>query len=62
MDDNTHFANALALQGVDVPAARQGGVAQQLTRQITAERAATAGLEFEVEPAVFFQVLEASAK
>ncbi len=62
MDDPAHFAQALALQGLDVPAARHAGVAQQLTRQIAAERAATAKIEFEVEPAAFFQLLEASAK
>lgn len=62
MDDATHFARALALQGLEVPAARHAGVALQLTRQIAAERAATAQLEFEVEPATFFQVLEAGAK
>lgn len=62
MDDATHFADALVLQGLNVPAARHAGVAEQLARQITAERAATAQLEFEVEPATFFQILEASAK
>jgi hypothetical protein len=62
LDDRDLFTGALALQGLDLPEARRAAVAQQLTRQIAAERTATTALEFEVEPATFFAVLEAGAK
>jgi hypothetical protein len=62
MDDNEHFARVLELQGLALPPARRPNVAANVGRQIASERNATARIEFEVEPASFFRVLEEGSR
>jgi hypothetical protein len=62
MNDHEHFARALDLQGLALPPARQANVAANVGRQIAAERNATARIEFEVEPATFFRMLEEGSR
>lgn len=66
MDDNAGAADTLrklvALQGVELDAARAASAAEVLQRQLAVEQVATRGLAFEAEPAAFAGTLNRGSK
>ncbi|TAN51743.1 MAG: hypothetical protein EPN19_11900 [Betaproteobacteria bacterium] len=56
------FRELLALQGVALAPERAEALARTLAAQLQAERGATRGLDFEVEPSSFTRVLEGGAR
>jgi hypothetical protein len=66
MDDNAGIAETLrrlvALQGVELDAARAASAAEVMQRQLAVEQAATRGLAFEAEPANFAATLNRGSK
>jgi hypothetical protein len=55
---NEVFAKFLSLQGVKIAPEREEPIARAVAAMLEAERAATRGLQFEVEPSGFAGELE----